>query len=751
MPQILLNGAAYTSRSVIAAAQRSLNLYPESIPQNQQEPVSVVDLPTPGLTLASVAPQAKCRCLYTTTSGFLVACYGQGIYYIDSNETFHLIGTLVGSASSDAAPRYTPVSMVDSNLYILIADGSIDGWTIALTDANNNALNPLNWVLTRIDSANNTVTGTVSNPTIVGGTTVILQSFGNLYTVTMAATDTNVADVANDIINANIPNITASVNTNAQLVIKNTAGDQIIIGPGTANAALGIADGQYGAADPGGWTGADRVDFGDTYFAFNHPGTPIFGISGSEAITFDSLDFAGKEDKGDPLVTLGFINRNLWLIGTYTTEVWTLSGGGGSGALSVNTFPYEEYPNQIKPFGCIAKYSIAITNNQIFWLAQNNAGQGIVVMGTEMSVGRVSTHAIETAISTYATISDAVGFIYQQQGHVFYQLSFPTADVTWCYDVSTGLWHERSWTDSNGIQHRHRGQCATAAYNKIFVGDWENGNLYIYDLNNYTDNGYPILRLRSFPHQIDPDKNRRINFTQAIANMQVGDASAGSSTQVVVDSSWVAPNGTVLQNYVGTGDIGSYYTVTNPTFSNAAIYSDLVVGVGSQTQYLASGIPLSPDYTMGFPVSPDNYSVVASTEVSCVGRAVAIPISPYVTDFYGYQMKVFGDGTQYYLKLNVQNTAVFDTVALGTLSNGVYDCQMQLDGSLITCTVQRTQDGYWVNNTGNWFPNQATAISLNDTTYTKPGRILIGGDWEANTLNIAVYNISTYNSFAVYA
>jgi hypothetical protein len=48
-------------------------------------------------------------------------------------------------------------------------------------------------------------------------------------------------------------------------------------------------------SDPTGmFSGADRVDYLDTYLLFNKPGTPQFYSSQSLAVTFDTLWFADK-------------------------------------------------------------------------------------------------------------------------------------------------------------------------------------------------------------------------------------------------------------------------------------------------------------------------------------------------------------------------------------------------------------------------------------------------------------------------
>jgi hypothetical protein len=65
------------------------------------------------------------------------------------------------------------------------------------------------------------------------------------------------------------------------------------------------------------------------------------------------------------------------------------------------------------------------------------------------------------------------------------------------YDVATQAWHERAgWDNGNFI--RHRGNCQMAYNNKIIIGDYENGNIYAFDLNVYSDNGDTQKWLRSW-------------------------------------------------------------------------------------------------------------------------------------------------------------------------------------------------------------------------------------------------------------
>jgi hypothetical protein len=75
---------------------------------------------------------------------------------------------------------------------------------------------------------------------------------------------------------------------------------------------------------------------------------------------------------------------------------------------------------------------------------------------------------------------------YQQDGHEFYVLTFPTADKTWCYDVTTQLWHRRASRDAQRL-HRERTNCAAFFQGLNLFGDYSRGLLYEASLSAFTD------------------------------------------------------------------------------------------------------------------------------------------------------------------------------------------------------------------------------------------------------------------------
>ncbi len=191
--------------------------------------------------------------------------------------------------------------------------------------------------------------------------------------------------------------------------------------------------------------GADNVYFLDGRFVLNRPGTGQFYLSKLYSTAFDPLYFATAETSPDNLVSHIVDHREIWLFGDLTTEIWVASGAP--------TFPYERLQGAAVETGCAAAHSVRKIDNTIVWLGKDEKGQGIIWQVKDYTPVRISTHALEYAIAGYAragTISDAVAYVYQQEGHTFYQLTFPSAQRTWVYDAAMKAWHQRAWLDTTG-------------------------------------------------------------------------------------------------------------------------------------------------------------------------------------------------------------------------------------------------------------------------------------------------------------
>jgi hypothetical protein len=236
--------------------------------------------------------------------------------------------------------------------------------------------------------------------------------------------------------------------------------------------------------------GAVTVTYLDGYFVFNEPNSQKMWITAIlDGTSIDPLEFASTEGSPDGLVAVISNFREVWAFGTNSIEVWSDTGA--------TDFPLQRIPGAFNELGCAAPYSIAKMDNSLFWLGRDRRGQGIVYRANGYAGQRISTHAVEWQIQQYTDLSDAIAYTYQQDGHSFYVLIFPTANTTWVYDVATQAWHERAgW--NNGAFTRHRSNCQMAFNNKVVVGDFENGNIYSFDLEDYSDNGQIQKWLRSW-------------------------------------------------------------------------------------------------------------------------------------------------------------------------------------------------------------------------------------------------------------
>ena len=236
--------------------------------------------------------------------------------------------------------------------------------------------------------------------------------------------------------------------------------------------------------------GAVTVAYLDGYFVFNEPNSQKVWVTGLlEGTQVDALDFASAEGAPDKLVSLIVDHREAWLFGSNSVEVWYDAGNAD--------FPLSRIQGAYNEIGCAAAYSVAKLDNALFWLGSDARGNGIVYRANGYNGQRVSTHAVEWQIQQYSDISDAVAYTYQQDGHAFYVLSFPTANTTWVYDVSTQAWHERAGF-SAGQFTRHRSNCQMNFNGEIVVGDYENGKLYAFDLEKYSDDTAIQKWLRSW-------------------------------------------------------------------------------------------------------------------------------------------------------------------------------------------------------------------------------------------------------------
>jgi hypothetical protein len=264
----------------------------------------------------------------------------------------------------------------------------------------------------------------------------------------------------------------------------------------------GIVDANNNPVDyPGEFVPCSHVVFINGRFVVNQIGSQTFRISEIyDGFHWDPSNIFSAEGLPDNISGLATINNELWLLGDQSSEVFYDSG----------TTPgiYQRIHGALFNNGTIAPNSIAVNGANIFWLGSSAQGHGQVWTSTNYQPQKISTPSIDFIIENLPNIQDAVGFCYTQGGHNFYILTFTEGNRTLCFDLTTGLWHERgAWNIEKGTMDRFRVNCACFFNGKNYVGDYQNGNIYELSYDDFTDNGEIVRRVRVGSH-IHADRKR---------------------------------------------------------------------------------------------------------------------------------------------------------------------------------------------------------------------------------------------------
>lgn len=288
----------------------------------------------------------------------------------------------------------------------------------------------------------------------------------------------------------------------------NGAGGYVVIVDGPNGYLYNIATKVFTKITDPAFLGADKVAFIDGWWIFNQPGTQVFYTPKSTySIQFDASFFALADAATDKLVTLMESKEELWLVCEKHTEIWYDAGG--------QFFGFARLVSTMLQVGCSAKHSIARFNDAgqdgLVWFGRSDRGENIVIRTRGFAAEVISTPAVSDEIATYYKVDDAVGYTYQEDGHEFYVLTFPSADKTWVFDGSTEMWHKRASYDPYSDQfHRHRSSCFLNFQNQRLVGDYQNGAVYQLTRKAFTDAGWPLLALRRTPHIWDGGARDRV-------------------------------------------------------------------------------------------------------------------------------------------------------------------------------------------------------------------------------------------------
>jgi len=577
-------GPSYPATSIYVDSNECINFLPEIDPLKQPGDRGVVALyPTPGLTVKAQMPnQQEVRGMRTLSGGtkMLVVC-GPYVYVLDST----LNPTIVGELSTSTGR----VTISDNGINAYIVDGT----------------NRYTWRIATVTSA--VFTGSTSGTTLTVssikfGTLAVGQHFfavGALQETVITALGTGSGGTGTYTIglSQNIGSgqmytsspgaiVTGAISGTTLTVSAVTSGTlyvgQTIQGSGVTSqtiiTALGSGSGGTGTytvnnsqtvasrtlyalnwtvlpSTDGAFTGGDTCDIVDNYFVYNRPASQQWGASGVLSPISGSTSFSSKDGSPDNLVGLIVDHREVYLMGEASSEVWTDVGA--------NPFPFQRIPGTNTQHGIAARFSLARLGDSFAYVSRNNRGQAQIMQMKGYIPTRISNHAVENSIANQY-VDDATSWTYQLEGHEVYVVTFPTLNLTWAFDIASGMWHKWLYTNNDGTYSRHRGNCCAVFQGMVLVGDYENGSIYELDKQNYTDNGQNVRRLRRAPHLVSDLQRQYFDELQIQFQPGVGTSGLSVAGTYLGDPYIIYPNA----NLVIAANDTVYIGIKNPINSS---------------------------------------------------------------------------------------------------------------------------------------------------------------------------------------
>lgn len=509
-------GGSDIQRSLNLADNKCINLYPTT---NDRGDVTGF-LTTPGLLQYVGIPGGEIASgIYTASNGRCFMIANTTLYEITTGGILTNRGTLTAASVT---------RMSDNGIELIIVNGT-NGWLFTFATNALEQIKVLSGTCTISNATPAVITMAGIGNTLAVGDRFRLSTTGTLPTGFSTSTTYYViaAGFGTNTIEASLTSGGAAINTT---------------GAGSGTHTLT----SLGFGFP---NGAKTVSYLNGRFVACEPGTQNFYCSEPlDGGWWDVLNVQTADSNPDLIIGEIVSHNELIVFCAQSGEAFYDSG--------VLPSPFVRNVSGVFEVGCIAPYSIAKIDNSVMWLGKSSTGQGVIYRLNGYTPNRLSTYSIEYSIQQMTDITDAIAFAYQQEGHHFYVITFPTGGKTFCYDVNTNLWHERA-SLSLGAFTRWEAQEYAYFDGKHLVCDRTEGKIYSLSLDTYTDGGSVHKWLRSF--RAPPSDMKRAVHHKLTLEAEVGTGlTNGTEAQVMMRFSNDGGHTWSAENWRSMGALGQY-------------------------------------------------------------------------------------------------------------------------------------------------------------------------------------------------
>lgn len=199
-----------------------------------------------------------------------------------------------------------------------------------------------------------------------------------------------------------------------------------------------------------------------------------------------------KPDSVQAVIPMPGRGNMTFVMGKTVAEQWTFTGGA--------LFPWTRNNSINIDYGCINPSSIAYQGNWIVWIGISEEAGPVIMYTTGSDITEVSTDGIDYLFSTLTAPQDCSGFLVKLDGHLFYQVTFKTDNITLALDLTPGATQNKFFTITDENMNYHPARKIVFFNNIYFYVSFNDANLYAfgtqYTSYNYQNSMEEIPRVR---------------------------------------------------------------------------------------------------------------------------------------------------------------------------------------------------------------------------------------------------------------
>lgn len=229
------------------------------------------------------------------------------------------------------------------------------------------------------------------------------------------------------------------------------------------------------------------IAYQDTYFISPALGTNQWRLSANNDGTSwppDAQHVGEFQTKTANVVAVTPLDRQLYVFGQTGCEPWYDVGN--------ILFPYQRTNFYSVDYGVLNAETIATGFDMMVWLGSNEKSGIALLYSQGAAPQQISTDGLNFVFSRLKNPQDSFGFLFKLDGHIYYQFTFRTDNITYVYDFNTGLF----FTLTDNKMNRHIAKRIAFFNNQYFFLSFIDGNIYSMSSDITTFNGQEIPRIR---------------------------------------------------------------------------------------------------------------------------------------------------------------------------------------------------------------------------------------------------------------